>query len=253
MFMLPHTWSAAGSTPIVTIADLLAFARMHIADGVATTGERVLSNESAQRMRIATHTMGTPNVPSVGLGWWLLPFGDTIALWHGGGSPGGSSHLVVIPEHDFAFAGFGNGPGARVLHDSLTLSLLRDHLGIDVPDLFSTTVPAPELDRYAGSYRSHQLRVDIAVVDGELEQTFAFEPLDEEQRRNLDRFSGGDFPPPPLRLVPVGDGLFAAAGVPLDTLTGLGRLSMVSFHGEATGHAAYRSSGARLPRWEGYR
>ena len=45
LFMLPETWSACGATPIVTIADLLAFARTHLAGGVAPTVNRVLSAE----------------------------------------------------------------------------------------------------------------------------------------------------------------------------------------------------------------
>src|SRR5262249_30473887 len=51
MFMLPESWSAAGSTPINTIADLLSFARLHIDDGVAPSGARILSAESTELMR----------------------------------------------------------------------------------------------------------------------------------------------------------------------------------------------------------
>jgi CubicO group peptidase (beta-lactamase class C family) len=250
-FMLPESWSACGSTPIVTIGDLLAFARTHLAMGVAPTGERVLSAESAERMRTATFDLGTPNVAPIGLGWWLLPFGEAVALWHGGGSPGGSSHLVAFPEHDFAFAGFGNLAGAGGLHDPLTQWVLEEYAGIDVPDFVSSTVDAGDLSRFEGSYRSHQLRVDVTAVEGQLEQTFVFEPLDDEQRGILERFSGGNFPPPPQRLVAVGDGLFAAADAPPDSLKGLGRMFMVAFHGDVNGHAAHRSQGGRLPRWDG--
>ncbi len=42
MFMLPDTWGPAGSTPIGTIHDLLAFARTHLAGGVAPSGRRII-------------------------------------------------------------------------------------------------------------------------------------------------------------------------------------------------------------------
>jgi CubicO group peptidase (beta-lactamase class C family) len=39
MFKLPDSWAPAGSTPIGTISDLLAFGRMHLADGVSPSGK----------------------------------------------------------------------------------------------------------------------------------------------------------------------------------------------------------------------
>ena len=248
MFMLPESWSACGSTPIVTIADLLAFARTHLAGGVAPSGERVLSAELTEQMQTVSHDMGTPNVPPIGLGWWLFPFGETTALWHGGGSPGGTATLLLVPEHDLAFAAFGNAAGAAAVHGRLTMWLLRDYLGLDFPELVTETVEASDLTPYEGSYHSHQLRWDVKAVDGGLEQAATFEPVDADQTRILGAFAGGQFPPPPMRLVPVGDGLFAPADTPLESFTGLGRTGLVSFHGDADGRPTHRSFGARLPR-----
>jgi hypothetical protein len=248
MFKLPDSWSACGSTGIVTIADLLAFGRTHLSDGVAPTGERVLSADLAQQMRMPAFDMGTPNVPPVGLGWWLVPFGNTSVLWHGGGSPGGTAALFVVPEHDLVFAAYGNAAGAAALHDRLFLWLLQDHLGVEVPSPVSETTDVDNLGRYEGTYRSHQLRWDVKAVDGRLEETPVFEPQDEAQARILGQFSGGQFPPPGRRLVPVREGLFAIEGTTLPALAGLGRLMLVSFHGDDGGHPTHRSHGARLPR-----
>src|SRR5207237_2401211 len=77
MFMLPESWSACGSTPIVTIADLLAFARTHLAAGVAPSGDRALSSALSTQMRTVTLHMALPNVPAKGLGWRYLAFGQT--------------------------------------------------------------------------------------------------------------------------------------------------------------------------------
>jgi Beta-lactamase len=250
MFMLPDSWAAAGGTPIGTVRDLLAFGRTHLADGVSPSGKRVLSRELTARMQTASHDMGTPNVPPVGFGWLLLPFGRTTVLSMSGASPGGVAVLAVVPEHDLAFAAFGNDPRAMALHDQLVLWLLRQRLGVEVPDVVSRTAPVRDLAPYAGTYRSNQLRVDVGVVDGQLEERVTYEPLDAEQERIFTGFSGGSFPVRPRRFVPVGKGLFAPAGMPFQAFSGYSRVLLVSYHGVSRGRATYRSAGGRMTRRE---
>jgi hypothetical protein len=61
-------------------------------------------------MQSAARDMRTPNVAPIGLGWVLMPFGNTTVLSMSGAAPGGVAVLVVIPEHNLAFAAFGNDP-----------------------------------------------------------------------------------------------------------------------------------------------
>ena len=250
MFMLPDSWAPAGSTPIGTIGDLLAFGRTHLARGVSPSGERVLSRESAARMQTVAHDMGTPNVPPLGLGWPIMPFGDTTVLAHSGASPGGVAVLVVVPEHDLVFAAFGNDPRAMALHDQILLWLLREHLDVSVPDLVPDTSPVGDLTSYAGTYRSDQLRVDVSVIDDQLEETMTYEPLDDAQQRIFTGFSGGLYPFPPRRFVPIRKDLFAPAGMPLEAFSGYSRQLLVSYHGDSDGRPAYRCAGGRMTRRE---
>lgn len=250
MFKLPDAMASAGSTPIGTIPDLLAFGRTHLAEGVSPSGKRVLSCESIARMRSATHDMGTPNVPPVGLQWPLMPFGVTTVLAHSGASPGGVAVLMVVPEHDLVFAAFGNDPRAIALHDQIFLWLLREHLDLEVPDLVSETTPLSDLSPYAGTYRSNQLRIDVGVVDGQLEERITYEPADDAQERIFTRFAGGSMSAPPRRFVPVRKDLFAPVGVPLQAFSGYSRLMLVSYHGTSEGRANYRCAGGRMTRRE---
>jgi CubicO group peptidase (beta-lactamase class C family) len=250
MFMLPDSWAPAGSTPIGTIRDLLAFGRTHLGNGVSPSGKRVLSRESIARMQSVSHDMGTPNVPPIGLGWLLMPFGRTTVLSHSGASPGGVAVLVVVPEHDLAFAAFGNDPRAMALHDQVLLWLLGQHLDVEVPDLVPDTTPVSDLTPYEGTYRSNQLRVEVSVVDGQLEETMAYEPLDDVQERIFTRFSGGTFPVPPRRFVPIGKDLFAPAGMPLQAFNGYLRHLLVSYHGVSKGRSNHRCAGGRMTRGE---
>jgi CubicO group peptidase (beta-lactamase class C family) len=250
MFMLPDTWGPAGGTPIGTIGDLLAFSRTHLANGVSPSGKRVLSEEFTARMQSATHDMRTPNVPPIGLGWVLMPFGNTTVLSMSGASPGGVAVLVAVPEHDLAFAAFGNDPRAMQLHDQLILWLLRDYLKVEVPDVVYEATPVGDLSRYAGTYRSNQLRVDVSVVDGQLEEQVTYEPEDEMQAQIFTGFAGGSVAAPPRRFVPVGEDLFAPVGLPLEAFIGYMRILLVSYHGHGDGQANYRCAGGRMTRRE---
>jgi CubicO group peptidase (beta-lactamase class C family) len=250
MFKLPDTWAPAGATPIGTIGDLLAFGRTHLAGGVSPSGTRLLSAESTARMQTVSHDMATPNVPPIGLGWLLMPFGPTTILAHSGASAGGVSLLVVAPEHDLVFAAFGNDPRAMTLHDQILLWLLRQHLKVEVPDVLSGTSPVTDLSPYVGTYRSNQLRVDVTAVDGQLEENMTYEPLDEEQERIFTGFAGGSSSAPPRRYLPIRKGLFAPAGMPLEAFNGYSRLILVSYHGASGDHPDYRCAGGRMTRRE---
>jgi CubicO group peptidase (beta-lactamase class C family) len=242
MFMLPDTWAPAGSTPIGTIGDLLALGRVHLADGVSPSGARVLSPESTARMRTVSHDLGTPNVPPVGTGWLLTPHGDTTVLSMSGASPGGVAVLAVVPDQDLVFAAFGNDPRALALHDELLRGLLPE---VKTADLKPRTI---DLLPYAGTYRSNQLRVDVRIVDGQLEEQMTYEPADEVQEGIFSRFAGGGFPIPAQRYVPVGEGLFAPAGMPLEGLDGHARQLLVSYHGTGDGGPTHRCAGGRMTR-----
>ncbi|MDX3190938.1 serine hydrolase [Streptomyces sp. MN03-5084-2B] len=248
MFMLPDTWGPAGGTPIGTVADLLAFGRTHLAGGVAPTGNRVLSAESVALMQQVSHDMATPNVPPMGLGWVRYPFGDTTVLAMSGASPGGVSILCVVPGHDLVFAAFGNTPGAIVLQDRILQLLLREHLGIPVPAVLTDPAPDVDLAPYVGTYRSNQLRIDVSVVDGQLEERMTYEPADESQERIFTAFAGGATSAPPQRYVPIRPGLFAPAGYPPETFDGYLRLLLVSYHDLRDGRARFRNGGGRLTR-----
>ncbi|MFK0243466.1 serine hydrolase domain-containing protein [Amycolatopsis azurea] len=248
VFTLPETWGPAGGTPIGTVADLLAFGRTHLDGGMAPTGARVLSAESTALMQETSHDMATPNVPPMGLGWVRYPFGDATVLAMSGASPGGVAILCVLPEHDLVFAAFGNTPDAILLQDQLLQWLLKDRLGVETPALFTETPQEIDLTPYVGTYRSNQLRVDVRIADGQLEEHVTYEPADASQERIFADFAGGATSAPPQRYVPVRPGLFAPVGYPPETFDGYLRLLLVSYHDVRDGQTRFRNGGGRLTR-----
>ncbi|WP_433193918.1 serine hydrolase domain-containing protein [Nocardia sp. CA-107356] len=248
MFMLPDTWGPAGGTPIGTIADLLAFGRTHLAGGISPSGTRVLSSESTALMQQVSHDMATPNVPPMGLGWVRYPFGDTTVLAMSGASPGGVSILCVLPEYDLVFTAFGNTSRAIMLQDQILQWLLSGHLGGQIPTLITELEADVDLTPYVGTYRSNQLRIDVSIVEGQLEERMTYEPADESQAQIFTEFAGGMTSAPPQRYVPIRPGLFAPAGYPLETFDGYLRLLLVSYHDIRDGRARFRNGGGRLTR-----
>ena len=248
MFKLPDSWAPAGSTPIGTIHDLLAFSRTLLSNGLYPLGKCFLSRESIGQMQNVQFDMKTPNISLMGLGCPLLPFGETKVLSISGASPGGVAVLAIVPEHDFAFVAYGNDTRAMILHDKIMIWLIHDHLKIDVPDIISEKVSVDDLTPYAGTYRSNQLRVDVSIVDDHLEEKMTYEPIDDVQARIFTEFSGGSIQAPPRRFVPVGKDLFAPIGMPIKAFNGYSRVFLVSYHGFNEGHADYRCAGGRMTR-----
>jgi hypothetical protein len=131
-----------------------------------------------------------------------MPFGRTTVLSHSGASPGGVAVLAVVPEYDLAFAAFGNDPRAmrsmtRFCSGSF-VSTLRSRFQISCR---TCTRYAISLPTWARTARINF--VDLSVVDGQLEEKLAYEPLDDVQERIFTRFAGGSFPVPPRRLYPL--------------------------------------------------
>ena len=94
---LPRATGPAGLIQARAV-DLLAFARLHLADGVTAHGERVLSVEAARAMRAVQVTIPEPwtSGSSVGLGWMLGDWGRPV-FGHDGQTLGQTAYLQVLP------------------------------------------------------------------------------------------------------------------------------------------------------------
>jgi CubicO group peptidase (beta-lactamase class C family) len=103
--------SPAGSMLSMRPRDLLTFARMHMAGGVAADGTRLLSEASVRAMReqqvtlppIALHGTGW------GLGWDIFGWPGGTVIGHDGGTIGQTAYLRMVPDQDVAIALLTNG------------------------------------------------------------------------------------------------------------------------------------------------
>jgi hypothetical protein len=168
---MPESNPAAGNQLSMSARALLSFGRMHLADGLAPGGARVLSQAAATSMRRpATAIPAAAGLPKqIGLTWEIYHGGSVIG--HGGGAIGFSSILYLLPEHRTAIAVLTNGGDFKGFMRDLVdpwienAVQLRMHRDREAP---SPSVVA-EPGRYVGVYGVHNQEVSVSLAqDGTL-------------------------------------------------------------------------------------
>jgi len=161
--------SPAGSMLAMRPRDLVAFARMHLADGRAADGTQVLAPGTAARMH--DKQVGLPDLGLMGTSWGLgferfdTPTGAIIG--HDGSTIGQNAFLRMVPEAGVAVALLTNGGD--------TVSLYHDVVGHVLDALTEATLPAlpeppadpPQVDatRFVGTYSADVFDLTVSQED----------------------------------------------------------------------------------------
>lgn len=170
--VLPPSNPAAGNQLAMSARALIAFARMHLADGVAPDGTRLLSRASAPAMRErqVDQPAAVGGRAGQGLGWMLAKRPGVVE--HGGDAPGVAALLRTVPAHGVAVAMLTNSGEPGPLVNALVDPLLHDLAGVaPAPGL---TAPAADVRvaeprRYLGRYETRATRYDVmADEDGRI-------------------------------------------------------------------------------------
>ena len=151
-------------------ADLLAFARLHLADGVTADGRRVLSADAAKAMREPQAAIPEPwtSGSHVGLGWMLSDWGRPV-FGHDGQTLGQTAYLQVVPGPvPVAVALLTNSNDSQPLQRELFSELLAEHASVTMPA--SPRPPAVAVAGgpadIAGTYERVLMSYDVAERDG---------------------------------------------------------------------------------------
>jgi dipeptidyl aminopeptidase/acylaminoacyl peptidase/CubicO group peptidase (beta-lactamase class C family) len=170
VWTLPRALGPAGLITS-TVADLLAFARLHLAGGLAADGTRVLSEEKAAEMAAEQvelpekHTLGD----SWGLGWIRFDWDGRRLIGHDGNTIGQSAFLRLLPEQGLAVALLTNGEGARDLYQDLFGEVLAEVAEVTMPQpLTPPRPPVPaDITPHLGTYERASSRIEVLPGDGE--------------------------------------------------------------------------------------
>jgi len=219
VWSLQHSNAPAGATAFTTASELLTFARLHLDDGMAASGTRLLSGESTRAMRTRQIELnGSAGVmaDAWGLGWELKDgIGGTLVC-HSGATIGQMAWLDLVPERRAALALLTNGGDATTLSRRVRDQVMREVAGVGLP-------PLPAIDasvrvdaaRYLGVYQRAGARVEVVTLEGGL-----------GVRIRAIWFSMAP-DPPTLALLPVGGDRFRVAlpGGATDAIVGFAEAS----------------------------
>ncbi len=159
----------AGSMLAMRPRDLVTFAAMHLRDGEAADGTRVLSAGSARAMR--ERLVELPDLglfgDAWGLGWSLFDAPGGPVVGHDGGTIGQSAFLRVAPEHGVAVALLTNGGDPIAVYTEVVGHLLRELTGIElrVPPVPDPAAPRFDASRYVGEYSSSVADIVVSQDD----------------------------------------------------------------------------------------
>ncbi|MCQ9369036.1 beta-lactamase family protein [Brevibacterium sp. 50QC2O2] len=131
---LPRSSGPAGAV-VARAADVLAFAYMHMAEGRAETGTRVLGPEAVALMQteqVAQPDRGTSG-DARGLGWVLSDWNGARVYGHDGGTMGQTAYLRIHPDSGTAVVLLTNGGNGQMVYEELFERVFADLAGIAKP------------------------------------------------------------------------------------------------------------------------
>ena len=154
-WLLPRSAGPAGLINS-TVAEVLAFARLHMDGGKAADGTQVLSDASVRAMQEPQidvpdrYTLGD----KWGLGWILFQWGGKSLYGHDGSTLGQNGYLRILPETGTAITLLANGGTPHAVFQAIFSDVLDAVAGIAVPT-FPTAPETPlelDLTPYEGTF-----------------------------------------------------------------------------------------------------
>jgi CubicO group peptidase (beta-lactamase class C family) len=170
---LPRSVGPAGLIT-ASAADVVTFARTHLADGLADDGTRLLSAAAAISMRQPLVKIPglSADVTEVGLSWRLSDWDGRRIYGHGGGTLGQNSYLYIDPQARVIACLLTNSSDGRELFSRLFSEAFESCGGARVPDepgpADGVVLAESDLARHVGRYERASRRIDFDVRDGRL-------------------------------------------------------------------------------------
>ncbi|MEM7140685.1 MAG: serine hydrolase domain-containing protein [Actinomycetota bacterium] len=134
-----------------SLADVLHFGRIHLRDGVADDGTRLLS-------AVATRSMREPGPPTGvddehrGFGWCVSDRYGVSLVEHSGATPGFQTMFAVLPEHDRVMAVLTNANIGGVVAREVMRRLREVLAGVDELPAATGAIDADGFDEITGVY-----------------------------------------------------------------------------------------------------
>jgi CubicO group peptidase (beta-lactamase class C family) len=216
---------------VSTVRDLLAYARLHLGDGTASGGDRLLSRETLELMR-------TPQADAdldrkVGIAWFLRTEGGLRLQYHGGVAIGQQGVLMLAPDRNAAIAVQTNSTRGGLVHTAVTKWWQKEYLGFEAPAPAYIDLPAARYAQLAGRYAAELSDAQLDISDtGLIYRSFSHNKLKADPPPQ---------DPPPSRVAFTSDAQFTLLDGPLKDARG-------EFLTDASGNVRWMRVGGRVYR-----
>ena len=151
-----------------SISDLLRWARFHLGDGRAESGERVLPAELLHRMQQPTAVLRGSNMGhAVGICWLLRDIDGVPSVGHGGSTNGQFAELLLVPDLAFAVVSVCNAsPDGIPCNQAIVRWALEEYLGLIDRD--PEPIPYDDVcaDQLVGSYETDAMDLTVRKTGG---------------------------------------------------------------------------------------
>ena len=121
-----------GGGLVSSASDQLRWARFHLGDGRAESGEQVLPVKMLQQMKEPTVELrGSTLGDAFGICWFLRDIDGVRTVGHGGSAHGQFAELLIVPERNFAVVSLANaGPNGIPFNQAVVRWALQHYLGV---------------------------------------------------------------------------------------------------------------------------
>jgi CubicO group peptidase (beta-lactamase class C family) len=168
LFLSPSQ-GPAGGTPMARARDLVSFALMHLNDGIAREGARMLSAGAVRAMREPNNALPARQLAThFGLGWMLLDWVGQRLFGHDGLSIFQRSYLRVFPEKRVVFALLTNGGDGSGLFRALASEVFGEAGVTMTPPVAALADQRVDAARYVGTYARRSTVSIIGASNGQL-------------------------------------------------------------------------------------
>ncbi|WP_166353411.1 serine hydrolase domain-containing protein [Phytoactinopolyspora limicola] len=165
VWLMPRSIGPAGATMCSTARDLLTFARLQSARGLAVDGTPLLTADSVASMHQEQAKLPDPHskTPSIGIAWFLDDWNGRRVIGHDGGTIGQSAFLRCLPDLELAVVLLTNGGRTLELDDTITREVFREVAGLDMPPKLTPPAQPADVDvaPHVGTYQRSGARVEI--------------------------------------------------------------------------------------------
>jgi CubicO group peptidase (beta-lactamase class C family) len=167
---VPRTANPAGGI-VSSVVDQLKYARLHLGDGRASDGTRLLKAATVRRMQKPLAPIGWGLADDVGVTWLLERIGGAAVVKHGGSINGHMSEFVLVPSKGFALVVLTNGSRGHELGGQVIQWCLDEVLGLRNRPLPIKSLTAKKAGEYTGRYPMGSGDFVVTVENGGLLMT----------------------------------------------------------------------------------